>query len=67
MKNHNPAIIPRNQHAEEVLSVAEKGDLSMMTELLSALSNPYDYTQEQEKYSKLQTSLYGCYKTFCGT
>jgi uncharacterized protein YdiU (UPF0061 family) len=67
MKTYNPAVIPRNHRVEEVLEAAEKGDLSMMNELLRALSNPYGYTSEQEEYAKLPAPVSCRYQTFCGT
>ena len=67
MKNHNPAIIPRNHQVEEALDAAEKNDLSVMNKLLHALSNPYEYTSEQEAYSKMPAATSCCYRTFCGT
>lgn len=67
MKRHNPAIIPRNHWVEEVLNAAEAGDLNKMHQLLIALDNPYEYTPEQEKFSKLPIPELCNYKTFCGT
>ena len=43
MKNSNPAVIPRNHRVEEALSAAEKGDFSVMNNLLKALSNTYEH------------------------
>lgn len=67
MKNHNPAIIPRNHRVEEVLDAANEGDLGKMHRLLSALDNPYGYTPEQDEYSSLPAPEFCHYKTFCGT
>jgi len=67
MKHHNPAVIPRNHRVEESLSAAEKDDLSVMNKLLRVLSDPYEYTSEQEEYSKLLAATSCCYQTFCGT
>jgi len=67
MKSHNPNIIPRNHRVEEVLGAAEKGDIDMTNKLLRVLNNPYEYTSEQEEYSKLPVPTSYCYKTFCGT
>ena len=66
MKKNNSAIIPRNRLVEEALNTAETGDLSVMNKLISVLSNPYDYTPEQEKYARLPILICN-YKTFCGT
>ncbi|WP_331463140.1 protein adenylyltransferase SelO [Konateibacter massiliensis] len=67
MKRHNPAIIPRNHRVEEALNAAEEGDLNKMHQLLDALDNPYEYTPEQEEFSKLPSPEFCHYKTFCGT
>jgi len=61
---HNPAIIPRNHKVEEALTSAENGDFSVMHNLLNALQNPYD--DSQEEYTKPPAESCG-YKTFCGT
>jgi len=67
MKQHNPAIIPRNYFVEEALKSVEEGDLQKMKKFLHALANPYDYTPEQKEYSQWP-DLQSCgYKTFCGT
>ena len=67
MKKSNPAVIPRNHRVEEALAAAEAGDTSAMEKLLHILSNPYDYTVEQEAYTTLPSGSACRYKTFCGT
>ena len=67
MKNSNPAVIPRNHRVEEALSAAEKGDFSIMNNLLKALSNPYEHSEFQKEYSKLPAPSQCIYKTYCGT
>ncbi|TLS36805.1 protein adenylyltransferase SelO [Pseudalkalibacillus caeni] len=68
MRNHNPALIPRNHRVEEALEAAvEKEDYSMMERLLNALSNPYEHTTEQAEYAKLPPDSDRPYRTFCGT
>ena len=67
MKKHNPSVIPRNHRVEEALAAAENGDLSVMHKLLAVLSNPYEYTPEQEDYTEPPSGEFCCYKTFCGT
>lgn len=68
MKNHNPAVIPRNHRVEEALQAAvEQEDYSVMEELLQALSNPYAHTPDQTKYSTLPEPSDCPYQTFCGT
>lgn len=68
MKQHNPAVIPRNHRVEEALEAAvEQGDLSVMKKLLSILSNPYAYSAEQEEYCTLPENPEEPYITYCGT
>jgi len=63
IKKHNPAVIPRNFRVEEALTAADNGDFSVMENLLTALSQPY---QDSEKYSQ-PPKTHCNYKTFCGT
>lgn len=68
MRKCNPAIIPRNHRVEEALEAAvEKGDYSVMDNLLHVLSDPYAYTKEQEEYAELPPPSCIPYRTFCGT
>lgn len=67
MKNSNPALIPRNHRVEEALSAADKGDYSVMKNLMNALSKPFAYTDDQSEYAKLPPPSFCKYKTFCGT
>lgn len=68
MRDNNPAIIPRNHRVEEALDAAVKqGDYSLMEKLTNVLSNPYEYSAEQDEYSKLPPNSKGPYRTFCGT
>ncbi len=67
MKTNNPAIIPRNHRVEEALTAAERGDFSVMDKLLKALENPYEYSKDQEEYTKLSSETSRPYQTFCGT
>ncbi|MBY0121516.1 YdiU family protein [Bacillus sp. S/N-304-OC-R1] len=67
MRNSNPAVIPRNHRVEEALEAAVNGDLTVMEQLLNVLSNPFDYTPEQEEYCKLPAPSNHPYQTFCGT
>jgi len=64
MKEHNPAVIPRNHRVEEALAAAEQGDFSVMDNLLQALSKPYE---DSEEYSLPPEPTFCGYKTFCGT
>ncbi|WP_124726840.1 protein adenylyltransferase SelO [Staphylospora marina] len=66
MRNHNPAVIPRNHRVEEALEAAEKGDPDVLHRLLDVLSKPFAHTPDQEEYA--EPSPYSCeYRTFCGT
>ena len=67
MKQHNPAIIPRNHLVEEALDAADQGDMSVMENLLKLLSNPFAYTEEQVKYCSPKDSGDEPYMTYCGT
>ncbi|MHA0856946.1 protein adenylyltransferase SelO [Paenibacillus sp. CMAA1364] len=68
MRNHNPAVIPRNHRVEEAIKVAvEEGDYSIMKQLLDVLSNTYAHTPEQTLYASLPTKSTSTYRTFCGT
>jgi len=67
MKKSNPAVIPRNHRVEEALEAAQKqGDYSVMERLLNVLSNPYEYSNEQENYATLPAKSACGYRTFCG-
>lgn len=53
---------------EEALEAAvERGDLSVMKKLLSILSDPYSYSEEQEEYCTLPECPDEPYITYCGT
>ena len=68
MEGHNPYIIPKNYYVEEALSAAENGELTLLNKMLTALSDPYEYTTDKDEYLRLPESASGCcYKTFCGT
>jgi len=67
MRNSNPAVIPRNHRVEEALGAAEQGDLTVMEQLMKALSSPFAFTLEQEDYTTLPAQSDGKYQTFCGT
>lgn len=68
MREHNPAIIPRNHRVEEALEAAvEQGDYSVMERLLEALAQPFAHCKEQQEYATLPTPSNQPYRTFCGT
>lgn len=68
MRNSNPAVIPRNHRVEAALEAAVKlGDYSVAEKLLDVLTSPYEYSPEQDEYSKLPEPTSCHYRTFCGT
>ncbi|MFT9818781.1 protein adenylyltransferase SelO [Lysinibacillus sp. NPDC056185] len=68
MRDHNPAVIPRNYRVEEALEAAvEQGDYSVMERLLDALAQPFAHCVEQQEYATLPTPSNQPYRTFCGT
>lgn len=68
MRQHNPAVIPRNHRVEEVLAAAvEQGDLTELHQLVDVLRKPYAYSDDQLDYTTLPDSCSSPYQTFCGT
>ncbi|MFE3573205.1 YdiU family protein [Lysinibacillus sp. NPDC059133] len=68
MRDHNPAVIPRNHRVEEALEAAvEREDYSVMERLLEALAQPFAHCKEQQEYATLPTPSNQPYRTFCGT
>jgi serine/tyrosine/threonine adenylyltransferase len=67
MRTSNPALIPRNHKVEASLEAAEKGDLSLMNQLLTALSKPFAHSPEQCAFATLPEQSNKPYRTFCGT
>ncbi|REE55378.1 uncharacterized protein YdiU (UPF0061 family) [Paenibacillus taihuensis] len=68
MRSCNPAVIPRNHRLEEALAAAEqRGDYSVMEQLLAVLANPFAHTPEQEAYAQLPEQGGRPYRTYCGT
>lgn len=68
MRSNNPAVIPRNHLVEEALEAAgERGDLSLMTQLLDVLSRPFDDPPEHGGYHLPPEPSEHGYRTFCGT
>ncbi|TFB25122.1 YdiU family protein [Filobacillus milosensis] len=68
MRDHNPAVIPRNHRVEEALEAAvENEDYSVLERLLDVLERPYEYSLDQEKYAAPPEPSDRVYQTFCGT
>ena len=67
MKQHNPAIIPRNHRVEEVLNAAvDGGNYQPLTHLLRVLSDPYAHAEEQKPYTTFPKTTEP-FVTYCGT
>ena len=67
MRQHNPAVIPRNHHVEAALAAATTThDLSVMERLLSVLATPYDHDRDLTAFSAPGPDG-SPYRTFCGT
>jgi len=68
MREHNPAVIPRNFRVEEALLVAtENSDFSLIQKLLAALANPFQDSPFQEGFRDPGPPSLEGYRTFCGT
>ncbi len=68
IREHNPAVIPRNHRVEEALEAAvERDDLSVMHRLLDALKKPYEDNIERSYYDAPAPNDMAHYKTYCGT
>jgi uncharacterized protein YdiU (UPF0061 family) len=67
MRNHNPAVIPRNHRVEEALSAAEKGDMSVTRALLDALATAYEDRDPDDAYRQPPAPEERVCQTFCGT
>ena len=66
MRQHNPAVIPRNHNVEAALTAATSGDVSVMERLLEVLATPYDHDRDLPMFSAPGSSAQP-YRTFCGT
>jgi uncharacterized protein YdiU (UPF0061 family) len=66
MRQHNPAVIPRNHKVEAALAAATSGDLTPFHQLLAIVSNPFAHGNIPSEFS--QPGPANCpYQTFCGT
>jgi uncharacterized protein YdiU (UPF0061 family) len=67
MRQHNPAVIPRNHNVEAALTAATTTrDLSVMNRLLAVLAAPYDHDRDQLEFGAPAPDDRP-YRTFCGT
>lgn len=68
MRNHNPAVIPRNHLVEQALSAAsEQQNLAPAHALLDALSSPYADRDKEDFYRQPPAAGEQVLNTFCGT
>ncbi|HTM83548.1 MAG TPA: protein adenylyltransferase SelO family protein, partial [Mycobacterium sp.] len=67
MDRVNPVYIPRNHLVEEALAAATDGELSLVEQLLDAVTAPYDDRPGLQRYATPAPADFGAYRTFCGT
>jgi len=67
MDRTNPVYIPRNHLVEEALAAAGDGDLEPFSQLLAAVTAPYEERPGLERYATAAPESFGPYRTFCGT
>jgi uncharacterized protein YdiU (UPF0061 family) len=67
MRQHNPAVIPRNHNVEAALTAATaRHDFSVMERLLEVVATPYDHERDLPMFSAPGAGDQP-YRTFCGT
>ena len=68
MKKNNPIVVPRNHLVEEALEEAENGNINSFKKLLNVISNPYEYQENLEKFTKPPGLIFEQnFQTYCGT
>jgi serine/tyrosine/threonine adenylyltransferase len=67
MDRVNPIYIPRNHLVEEALAAATDDDLQPLTDLLTALHDPFTARAALARYADPAPADFGTYRTFCGT
>ena len=68
MRQHNPVVIPRNHHVEEVIQECEQtGKVTMAEKFLLVLRTPYEELAQTSEYQDPPTDGDKNYQTFCGT
>lgn len=67
MDRVNPIYIPRNHLVEQALTVAMRGDLAPVQQLLEVLAEPYRERDGLQDYAAPAPPEFGGYRTFCGT
>lgn len=68
MKQHNPAIIPRNHHVEDAITAAvSHHDDKPLRDLLAVITKPFAHTTDQKEYASLPPKALRPQHTYCGT
>ena len=67
MRKNNPIYIPRNHLVESALINAENGNKQECDELLSLMSQTYNYKAKHDEFQTVPKGFDETYKTFCGT
>jgi uncharacterized protein YdiU (UPF0061 family) len=68
MRQHNPVVIPRNHHVEEVLQECEQtGRAQSAEQFLQVLRSPYEELAQTPNYQDPPSDGDKNYRTFCGT
>ena len=68
MRNHNPAVIPRNHLVEQALNAASNdNDLAPTRALLETLGTPYADRDSDDPYRQTAAPGEQVFQTFCGT
>ena len=67
MHSVNPLIIPRNYKVEEALTAANKGDITMVNDIINVLEKPYKNQKNLSAFQSPNPNKNMKYQTFCGT
>ncbi|MBI9084709.1 MAG: YdiU family protein [Desulfobacterales bacterium] len=68
MRQHNPVVIPRNHHVEQVIQDCEQtGKATSAEKFLQVLRSPYEELAQTSGYQDLPGDGDEHYQTFCGT
>ena len=68
MRQHNPVVIPRNHHVEEVIQAcAQTGRVTLAEKFLQVLGSPYKELEQTSEYQDAPSDGDQNYRTFCGT
>jgi len=68
MRQHNPVVIPRNHHVEEVIQACvQTGKTTLAEKFLEVLRSPYEELAQTPEYQDPPIDGDKGYRTFCGT